>query len=96
MAKIDKTPILKANDKTQMETVKTTQFDIKNLIYIIRNQQVMIDSNLAVLYQVETGHLNEAVKRNISRFPERFRFQLTKEEFEKLLFRQAYALWTIS
>ena len=58
---------------------------IKNMIYLIRNQQVMMDSDLAILYQVETGRLNEAVKRNISRFPERFRFQLTKDEYENLI-----------
>ena len=57
---------------------------IKNLIYLIRNQQVMLDSDLAMLYQVETKALNQAVARNISRFPERFRFQMTKEEFEDL------------
>lgn len=44
----------------------------------------MLDSDLAVLYQVETGALNRAVKRNISRFPEDFRFQLTKEEYQNL------------
>ena len=57
---------------------------IKNLIYLIRNQQVMLDSDLATLYQVETKVLNRQVKRNILRFPERFRFQLTKDEFENL------------
>ena len=57
---------------------------IQNLIYVIRGKQVMIDSDLAMLYRVETRILNQAVKRNISRFPERFRFQLTKEEFENL------------
>ena len=61
------------------ETVK-----IQNLIYVIRGKQVMIDSDLAALYQVETRRLNEAVKRNSSRFPERFCFQLTKEEYENL------------
>ena len=53
---------------------------IRNLIYNVRNQQVMLDSDLAMLYQVETKILNRAVMRNISRFPERFRFQLTKKE----------------
>ena len=57
---------------------------IKNMIYLVRNQQVMMDSDLAMLYQVETRVLNQAVTRNISRFPERFRFQLTKEEYENL------------
>ena len=56
---------------------------IQNLIYVIRGKQVMIDSDLAALYQVETRRLNEAVKRNSSRFPERFCFQLTKEEYER-------------
>ncbi|MBR1715345.1 MAG: ORF6N domain-containing protein [Treponema sp.] len=53
---------------------------IQNKILIIRNQQVMIDRDLAEMYGVETKVLNQAVKRNIERFPERFMFQLTKEE----------------
>lgn len=57
---------------------------IKNLIYVIRGQQVMLDSDLAELYQVETKVLNQAVKRNILRFPEVFRFQLCKGEYENL------------
>lgn len=76
--------LINTNDQAQIASVEMPQVDIKNLIYVIRNQQVMIDSDLAVLYQVETGRLNEAVKRNISRFPERFRFQLTKEEYVNL------------
>ncbi|MDP8204771.1 MAG: ORF6N domain-containing protein, partial [Candidatus Tenebribacter mawsonii] len=51
----------------------------------IRTNQVMIDSDLAEMYGVETKNLNLAVKRNIDRFPEKFRFQLTKEEYEKKL-----------
>ena len=58
--------------------------DIKSLIYVIRGQQVMLDSDLAMLYQVETKVFNQAVSRNIERFPENFRFQLTKEEFDAL------------
>ena len=72
------------NDDTQQMSVEFAHSDIKSLIYIVRNQQVMIDSDLAMLYQVETRVLNQAVKRNISRFPERFRFQLVKEEYENL------------
>ena len=53
---------------------------IESLIHIIRDQQVMLDSDLAKLYGVETKVLNQAVKRNIQRFPEDFMFQLTKEE----------------
>lgn len=55
--------------------------DIKNLICVIRGKQVMLDSDLAELYEVETSILNRAVKRNKKRFPEDFCFQLTPEEF---------------
>ncbi|BAP31956.1 fic family toxin-antitoxin system [Chryseobacterium sp. StRB126] len=61
--------------------------EIKNLIYTIRGKQVMLDSNLASLYQVETKNLNKAVKRNIERFPVSFCFQLTEEEVENLRFQ---------
>ena len=57
---------------------------IQSLIYVIRGKQVMLDSDLAMLYQVETKVLNQAVKRNIERFPDRFRFQLTNEEYINL------------
>jgi phage regulator Rha-like protein len=56
--------------------------DIQNKIFTIRNQQVMIDRDLAELYGVDLKRLNEQVKRNIERFPARYRFQLTKEEWE--------------
>ena len=55
---------------------------IRSKIYIIRGKQVMIDRDLAELYQVENRALNQAVKRNSDRFPDDFMFQLTKEEFE--------------
>ena len=54
--------------------------NIEPLIKIIRGQQVMLDRDLATLYGVETKRLNEQVKRNIKRFPEDFKFQLTKDE----------------
>lgn len=57
---------------------------IRNLIFVVREQQVMMDSDLAALYQVETKVFNQAVKRNIARFPNAFRFQLTNEEYEGL------------
>lgn len=57
---------------------------IQNLIYTIRGQQVMIDSDLAVLYQVETKYLNRQRSRNVDRFPNDFCFQLTKDEYENL------------
>lgn len=61
--------------------------DIRSLVYVIRGQQVILDSDLAALYQVETKNFNKAVGRNIERFPEDFRFQLTKEEFDDLRFQ---------
>jgi hypothetical protein len=56
--------------------------EIENRIFTIRGTQVMIDTHLAEIYQVETKVLNQAVKRNIERFPDSFRFQLTMEEYE--------------
>ena len=53
---------------------------IQSRIYEIRGQKVMLDFDLAEMYEVETRALNQAVKRNIERFPEDFMFQLTKEE----------------
>ena len=60
-----------------------SQTDIEHLILNIRGTQVIVDRDLALLYQVETKRLNEQVKRNLERFPERFRFQLSKEETKK-------------
>lgn len=59
--------------------------EIQNMIYTFRGKQVIIDRDLAYLYNVETKVLNQAVKRNISRFPESFRFQLSDDEKEKLV-----------
>ena len=61
--------------------------NIRNLIYSIRGMQVMLDSDLAELYQIETKYMNRAAKRNEVRFPDDFRFQLTKEEFDDLKFQ---------
>lgn len=58
---------------------------IESKIFNIRGKQVMLDRDLAVLYGVETKRLNEQVRRNVERFPERFRFQLTENEFDKLV-----------
>lgn len=60
---------------------------IKNLIYCIRGYRVMLDSDLAALYGVETKNLNKAVKRNIERFPQNFMFQLTEQEWKDLRFQ---------
>lgn len=70
--------------ENNLNIVVSNSFDIRNLIYTFRGKQVMIDSDLAALYKVETKVFNQAVKRNINRFPESFRFQLTKEEFQNL------------
>jgi DNA-binding PadR family transcriptional regulator len=58
--------------------------NIRSLVYLIRNKQVMLDNDLAELYQIETKVLNQAVKRNIKRFPEEFCFQLTNDENQNL------------
>ena len=60
---------------------------IQNLIYEIRGCKVMLDSDLAKLYGVETFNLNKAVKRNLLRFPKDFMFQLTKDEYDSLIFQ---------
>jgi len=57
---------------------------ILNKIYVIRNEKVMIDQDLAAMYAVETKQLKRQVKRNIERFPKDFMFVLTKKEFENL------------
>ena len=61
--------------------------DIKKLIYTIRGKQVMLDSDVAMLYHYETKNINKAVKRNLDRFPEDFCFQLTEMEFQNLRFQ---------
>jgi hypothetical protein len=66
---------------------------ITSKIFFIRNQKVMIDSDLAELYQVETKRLNEQVKRNKDRFPEDFMFELSKEEWENLKSQNATSSW---
>ena len=70
------------NDNTLIPIDET---NITELIYTIRGKQVMIDRDLAYLYNVETRVLNQAVKRNITRFPESFRFQLSDEEKQELV-----------
>ncbi|MEA3503965.1 MAG: ORF6N domain-containing protein [Bacteroidota bacterium] len=57
---------------------------IMNKIFVVRNQKVMLSNDLAELYQVETKVLNQQVKRNTGRFPERYVFKLTAEEYKSL------------
>ena len=66
---------------------------IESLIYEIRGQKVMLDRDLAKLYGVETKVLNQAVKRNIKRFPEDFMFQLSHEEFTDLMSQIVTSSW---
>jgi hypothetical protein len=61
-----------------------TEEEIINKIYVIRGHKVMLDSDLANLYQVETKVMNQAVKRNIDRFPPDFMFELNEKEWQKL------------
>ena len=68
----------------KLKEIKYEVEDIKNLIYNIREKQVMIDSDVANLYNCETKYVNRVVKRNIERFPEEFCFQLTENEFRVL------------
>ena len=68
------------NDLIEKENIK-----IENVIYEIRGKQVMLDSDLAKLYHVETKRINEAVKNNMEKFPERFSWKLTGEESESFL-----------
>ncbi len=78
----------KDNDKDTTEITNLLEArDIKSMIYTIRGQQVMLDSDLAMLYQVETGNLNKAMKRNQKRFPKELCFELTKNEFDDLNFQ---------
>ena len=66
---------------------------IQNKIYEIRGQRVMLDFDLAELYEVETRVLNQAVKRNIKRFPTDFMFQLTNKEFDNLMSQIVISSW---
>ena len=68
-----------------------TTDDIRSKVYIIRGQQVMLDKDLAEIYGYEVKRLNEQVKRNISRFPEDFMFQLNKEEIPEEFSKSQFA-----
>ena len=71
------------------EVIEKENIKIENMIYEIRGKQVILDSDLAKLYQCKNGtkSINLAVKRHINRFPKRFMFQLTKEEYNNLRFQ---------
>lgn len=75
--------------------VTKENINIENLIYEVRGKEVMLDSDLAKLYECSNGtkSINLAVKRHINRFPERFMFQLTKEEYNNLKFQTETSSW---
>ncbi|HEY4288776.1 MAG TPA: ORF6N domain-containing protein [Puia sp.] len=79
--------------KVNRTVMAATDEAIMNRIYIIREQKVMLDEDLADLYQVPTKRLNEQVKRNTGRFPADFMFQLTEQEFENLKSQNATSSW---
>jgi ORF6N domain len=66
---------------------------IERRIYFVRSQKVMTDNDLAVLYRVPTGAFNQAVRRNIRRFPADFMFQLTSDETENLRSQSVISSW---
>ena len=68
----------------ELNVLKYETENIKNLIYTIRGKQVMLDSDVAMLYHSETKHVNRVVKRNSERFPDEFCFKLTEKEFQNL------------
>ena len=67
------------------DLIEKENIEIKNMIYEIRGKQVMLDSDLAKLYHVETKRINEAVKNNMEKFPKRFSWKLTEEESKNFL-----------
>ncbi|HEY0029248.1 MAG TPA: ORF6N domain-containing protein [Bacteroidia bacterium] len=77
----------------QEAIVKVPDEIVMDKIYFIRGQKVMLDRDLAELYNANTGNLNKAVKRNIKRFPSDFMFQLTLKEFENLIFQIGISSW---
>lgn len=88
---------MEGNDDTKLKPIDSGSnlplLPIENLIHVIRGQQVMLDSDLARLYGVETRVLNQAVKRNIERFPEDFMFQLTEEDSQNLKSQNVISSW---
>ncbi|MEK7255501.1 MAG: ORF6N domain-containing protein [Bacteroidota bacterium] len=76
-----------------MRELTTPTEDFISQIYLIRGQRVMLDADLAAVYNVDTKRLNEQVRRNARRFPEEFVFQLTSEEFDNLKSHFATSSW---
>ena len=90
MAKQEKDPSAKrmeTEENASAAIVPANEPVIRDLIYTVRGVQVMLDSDLATLYQVETGNLNKAASRNAERFPNEFRFKLTSDGWASLIFQ---------
>ena len=71
-------------DSFVVQNLHLKQINIEELIYVVRGQKVMIDSDLAMLYEEETKYLKRSVRNHIKRFPDDFMFELTKEEYASL------------
>ena len=77
----------------RVKKIEAADEEIISKIYLIRDKKIMLDRDLADLYDVTTGNLNKAVKRNIKRFPVDFMFQLTEAEFTHLIFQTGTSRW---
>lgn len=73
-----------SQDAFVVQNLHLKQINIEDLIYVARGQKVMIDSDLAMLYEEETKYLKRSVRNHIKRFPDDFMFELTKEEYASL------------
>ena len=83
----------KRPEQQNTEIAIVDEKSIRDKIYVVRGVQVMLDFELAELYGYTTSAFNQQVKRNEDKFPEDFRFQLTKEEFQNLLSQNVTASW---
>jgi phage regulator Rha-like protein len=79
--------------KSSLPIPAISEETIVEKIFVIRGQKVMLDRDLAEMYGVETASLNRAVKRNSTRFPDDFIFQLSKEEFQNLIYQIGTSSW---
>jgi hypothetical protein len=77
----------------EKQKLAITESLVASKIYIVRDKKVMLDRDLAELYEVETRALNQAVSRNLARFPEEFMFQLSPDEFEILISQIVTSSW---
>ena len=79
---------MKENDNKDMKIEVINENAIKNMVYFIRGQKVMLDFELAEIYGYETSKLNQQVKRNADKFPDDFMFQITKDELKTIMMSQ--------